>query len=271
MSIQSMQCPKCGKAATEYDKNKWKCLHCQTNFIYEPPKELQAPKIEVLNQQIEIKDFPKDGLVYQCQICGLNYSCLTSPPQPCRSCGTSLCMNCLIRFGGLCKTCFQMFVDEQSRISKQQNLNTVKSIGGVGIGCFVLLIFFSLVSSLFEQAGCNSEPNKPQKYQGSEQKLMDHEINQEDQEEEQKNIEQEIIEEQRKLDLQSKEKAYQDSLPRRKQLESEKDKLKSELETAKRKASYLTATDEDKQKVREIFAAIKEIENKEKELPSKPE
>ena len=35
MSVQSMACPKCGKAASEYDAGKWWCLNpsCQIKFV----------------------------------------------------------------------------------------------------------------------------------------------------------------------------------------------------------------------------------------------
>ena len=37
MRIQVMNCPVCKQPATEYDINKWRCLSCQTKFIYEEP------------------------------------------------------------------------------------------------------------------------------------------------------------------------------------------------------------------------------------------
>lgn len=39
MSVQSMQCPKCGTWATEYDEGKWQCLshRCGIKFLYEKP------------------------------------------------------------------------------------------------------------------------------------------------------------------------------------------------------------------------------------------
>ena len=29
-----MKCPRCGKQSTEYDENKWQCLHCGNRFVY---------------------------------------------------------------------------------------------------------------------------------------------------------------------------------------------------------------------------------------------
>jgi len=38
MPVISLACPKCGKEATEYAPNKWRCLHCGRKFRYEEPK-----------------------------------------------------------------------------------------------------------------------------------------------------------------------------------------------------------------------------------------
>ena len=42
MPVISLACPKCGKEATEYAPNKWRCLHCGRKFLYE---ESKAPVI----------------------------------------------------------------------------------------------------------------------------------------------------------------------------------------------------------------------------------
>ena len=34
MGVHDMRCPKCGKQSTEYDENKWQCLHCGNKFVY---------------------------------------------------------------------------------------------------------------------------------------------------------------------------------------------------------------------------------------------
>ena len=34
MPVYDMKCPKCGKQSTEYDENKWQCLHCGNKFVY---------------------------------------------------------------------------------------------------------------------------------------------------------------------------------------------------------------------------------------------
>ena len=37
MTVNLMNCPKCGKRASEYAPNKWECLSCGSRFVYEPP------------------------------------------------------------------------------------------------------------------------------------------------------------------------------------------------------------------------------------------
>ena len=34
MPVYDMKCPRCGKQSTEYDENKWQCLHCGNKFVY---------------------------------------------------------------------------------------------------------------------------------------------------------------------------------------------------------------------------------------------
>ena len=34
MPVYDMKCPRCGKQSTEYDENKWQCLHCGNRFVY---------------------------------------------------------------------------------------------------------------------------------------------------------------------------------------------------------------------------------------------
>ena len=86
MPVQSMQCPKCGKWATEYDLNKWQCLSCQTKFIYEPPPPSEDVNI---HHKINTSEF-----VYTCARCGLNISRLIKPEQSCQECGEDICPDC---------------------------------------------------------------------------------------------------------------------------------------------------------------------------------
>ena len=39
MPILSMACPRCGKQSTEYEENKWQCLHCGNKFIIRDEKQ----------------------------------------------------------------------------------------------------------------------------------------------------------------------------------------------------------------------------------------
>ncbi len=40
--VISLACPSCGKQATEYDENKWSCLHCGNKFVFVPPTSPQT-------------------------------------------------------------------------------------------------------------------------------------------------------------------------------------------------------------------------------------
>jgi hypothetical protein len=42
MPIQSTACPKCGKEASEYEPNKWRCLHCGRTFIVTKPPDVHV-------------------------------------------------------------------------------------------------------------------------------------------------------------------------------------------------------------------------------------
>jgi len=39
MKIINCACPKCGKQTTEYDNDKWTCLHCGNKFVIKPEAE----------------------------------------------------------------------------------------------------------------------------------------------------------------------------------------------------------------------------------------
>ncbi len=40
--VVSMACPSCGGQSTEYDLNKWTCLHCGNKFVFVPPSSPQT-------------------------------------------------------------------------------------------------------------------------------------------------------------------------------------------------------------------------------------
>lgn len=98
MTVQSMNCPRCGKPATEYDKNKWQCLNCQTKFIYEPPKD---PDV-VIRHEVDVDD---KTIYYNCKSCGMRYSNLTNPSQRCIKCGAIECPDCFKKYKNICLKC----------------------------------------------------------------------------------------------------------------------------------------------------------------------
>ena len=65
MPVVPMACPKCGRQATEYDADKWQCLHCGIKFVY---KEEKAPVINI--QQIYQKEGETVRPVLCCPKCG---------------------------------------------------------------------------------------------------------------------------------------------------------------------------------------------------------
>jgi hypothetical protein len=92
MPIQAMNCPKCGKPASEYSPGKWQCLTCGTKFVYEKP-----PDKTVHEQRIEhtgTVTLSDESYLYQCPGCKLSYSKLTEPPNTCTMCGVEFCRRC---------------------------------------------------------------------------------------------------------------------------------------------------------------------------------
>jgi len=65
MPVVPMACPKCGRQATEYDADKWQCLHCGIKFVY---KEEKAPVINI--QQIYQKEGETVRPILCCPKCG---------------------------------------------------------------------------------------------------------------------------------------------------------------------------------------------------------
>lgn len=96
MPIKEMNCPVCKNPATEYDINKWKCLVCQTKFIYEPPVTPVTTVTDAIIQKINIENFEKNSLIFLCDSCKTNFSYLNNPMQNCRFCHKpfSTCLNC---------------------------------------------------------------------------------------------------------------------------------------------------------------------------------
>jgi len=47
MGVHDMRCPKCGKQSTEYDEDKWQCLHCGNKFIYREESDTYNTSVNV--------------------------------------------------------------------------------------------------------------------------------------------------------------------------------------------------------------------------------
>jgi len=86
MSIVDMRCPRCGRQATEYEENKWRCLNCNTKFIYEGPVQ---PNNYNLEEHVHIID--EDTHFFTCAVCGGTFPKTNTPMYRCRKCGATLC------------------------------------------------------------------------------------------------------------------------------------------------------------------------------------
>lgn len=96
MSVQPMNCPKCGSLATECDKNKWRCLNpkCLTYFLYEPPKNIEQHAHQVVIGVPEDNEANKLLLFFTCAQCKGEFNKATNPEYKCPLCDVSLCQSC---------------------------------------------------------------------------------------------------------------------------------------------------------------------------------
>lgn len=98
--VQSMNCPKCGKSASEYQPNKWKCLHCGRKFIYEPPRH---PDNYV---KVEHVTTIADDSFYICGSCGGKFPKHSYAEFTCTRCKKSVCPEHVDKQSkGYCKKC----------------------------------------------------------------------------------------------------------------------------------------------------------------------
>lgn len=125
MSIQTMNCPHCGREATEYQECKWQCLYCGTKFIYEPPPKpppLFKPDRYIKNEKILSLD--ETSHFFLCSSCGGRFSRLSFPEFKCRVCGQSLCKDHAIHdmHGSppICRSCQNLEIAERARLAAEQ-------------------------------------------------------------------------------------------------------------------------------------------------------
>lgn len=128
MPVQLMNCPSCGKQASEYEPSKWQCLSCGSKFVYEPPPEMKVEKREVIvaSQQ-----------EFQCAVCGGTFDTKGVGKYVCANCGAVVCGTRLpsgegtcFRFSAkVCKLCY----------SKRQVLLLVFALIGIAFGGYMVL------------------------------------------------------------------------------------------------------------------------------------
>ena len=56
MPVYDMKCPRCGKQSTEYDENKWQCLHCSNKFVYKEESPTYQSQTTVNIQGTQLVD-----------------------------------------------------------------------------------------------------------------------------------------------------------------------------------------------------------------------
>ena len=99
-SVHPMNCPKCGKPASEYQANKWRCLSCGVSFIYEPaPKPDQYVRIE----KVEMMD---ESSFFTCSRCQGKFPRHSYAQFKCASCGQPICPQCMdAKWKTYCQQC----------------------------------------------------------------------------------------------------------------------------------------------------------------------
>lgn len=85
MGVQLMNCPSCGKQASEFQPGKWRCLTCGAYFEYQAPRQPDRyVKIETVTGLAESSFFV-------CAICGGKFNRANHPEYTCKECKRSVC------------------------------------------------------------------------------------------------------------------------------------------------------------------------------------
>jgi ribosomal protein L37AE/L43A len=99
VTVNLMNCPKCGKRASEYAPNKWECLSCGSRFVYEPP--LKPDKY--IKQEATVT--PDEAAFFGCCGCRRRVSKFVEAAYVCRKCGYTFCEKCYYPSTGRCRRC----------------------------------------------------------------------------------------------------------------------------------------------------------------------
>lgn len=98
MPVVSMNCPVCGKQATEYDENKWQCLYCGGKFRYErpmAPREVPAVTINKGGKAVA------DGFLFDEQGIKVSARVLSAPGGKVWPIGSILGVQQTVEYGGV--------------------------------------------------------------------------------------------------------------------------------------------------------------------------
>ena len=128
-AVQPMNCPKCGKRASEYQPNKWECLYCGRRFIYEPPRH---PDSYVRIEQVTSFD---DSSFYVCADCGGKFPKHSYAEFTCKKCKKAFCPEHVDKqMKGYCKQC------------------ALALTMAYGCGCLIVIIIICVIAGLAK--GC---------------------------------------------------------------------------------------------------------------------
>jgi len=150
MPVQVMNCPKCGRPASEYSPDKWQCMNakCGIRFIYEPPTQGNATRqkeytLIVGAGQGAGQGDGQDGaavVFFRCASCGGEFNKALNPEFRCRSCGAALCIECGVPRGrGLCRECR----DRQAALQRKADQRHAATLVRIWVAAFVLSIMIT--------------------------------------------------------------------------------------------------------------------------------
>ena len=151
MSIADMRCPRCGKQATEYEENKWRCLICNTKFVYEPPIR---PNNYTVEEHVHIVD--EETHYFTCAVCNGTFPRSQTIMYRCNKCGATICATHAVfeqpNRPPVCIRCPPVTQKPKSRIAEAIKLD-LKILSGA-----VLFLLLLVIASIAESL--NQKPTK---------------------------------------------------------------------------------------------------------------
>ncbi len=98
--LQPLNCPSCGREASEYEPSKWQCLRCGRRFAYEAPARPDS------YQRVEHVTTLDDSSFFVCANCHGRFPRQSYPEFVCKKCDKSFCAEHMHKeVKGYCKAC----------------------------------------------------------------------------------------------------------------------------------------------------------------------